>query len=1064
MRLFRFTGRAFVSVWILLAFAAVSGAERVVDLRGGTGKTISSSSGQPRLNRFPGVIGGGPLRPLLPGSGRTYTDLLMEKESLSPSTIRIAVLRVEFENDSAGDITTSDGRFDLSNGRDTWMVDAPPHDSTYFHTHLEVLRRFYDAQSYGKLRIEWEIFPKSLNGAYRLHDSANYLPEGNAADWDMQDHIDHLVRHCTDALHLVDTVDAAVDFSEYDGYMIIHPGPDMQTDINGDSPGDTPSFFLSYGDSDQVWVDCDGPDSVLIQGVTMIPEYTSQDGFIFGLNGVIAHEFGHQLGLPDLYNTNYSWPAIGVWGLMDSGGMVSIDAGGVYLGSIIPASLCAWSKLYLGWATPEVITAPAALSLACATDRDPPGEMPHYAIIPLNDREYFILENRYGLAEEYGFVAKIDTVNNVILGPITNDENETFTCDFDYALPGWGLLVWHVNNRHLDPQYMAYENSVNVDYNDRAVELEEADGIKDLGNPYSAYWDGSPYDPFFEGNAIRFGPGTAPNSDLTDGAKSNVVIENVGPPGRAIHFTVDPGFAMPGWPLPVLADSSSVEPFDLIVTDSGTVAAFWIQSDSIDTVYGVTVAVPDTGDVPVIRRSVLPAMPEGRAVSGNVSGAHTGGEIYCFAGGHAFCIDPDLIDPVVDLGPAGHVPVNAGPLLLDVPIDYEKEYEGYTNEIITVEGESLSVYTVWEDSIRLLIRDYIPGGVLSNLAASPSEEAPPVVYFVGGDGYLQGWRYTSSNDAVFRKEVSLSSLSSVPVTLLVTDMDRNGHDDIVALTDYGDLSVVSLETGFLLPGWPMSLGEDVTGEPFITDRNGDGFPEIAVPTGTSLTLFEWNGLIAEETPYTIPPWLDRGNPLVGNGIACRTEEGSAPPVLGDLGGRLWRWTGEGNVADGWPVSSGSANHVVAVGPVAEESGAALYAFPADGLLYAWPFHEADGGNALWSGPGGGSRRRYTADLASLTAPASPQAGAARITNAYAYPNPVRGSEVAVRYTLTAESNISLHLNDMTGQRVSVVSSGVTGYFGVNEVVIDVGNLASGLYFVRLETGAEIKFVKVAIVR
>ncbi|MFH1681412.1 MAG: immune inhibitor A domain-containing protein, partial [Candidatus Eisenbacteria bacterium] len=659
-------GRRFVLL-LLLPFLFASGAEasRVRIDRPQDRGNAGAEGRAPRLRHFPDVIGGGPLRPLLPGSGRSYADLLKAPGAAPAASFRVAVLRVEFENDSAGETTTGNGRFILEDDGGDWFIDTPPHDSVYFNTHLAVLRRYYEAQSYGRLRIEWEIFPKSLNaGEYRLHDTADYLPAGSPDSWNLDDRVDGLIRLCKDALALVDTVDPGVDFSAYDGYMIIHAGPDLQTDVNGDSPGDVPSFFLSFGGEDSVVVDRDAGDSLLVRGVTMIPEYNSQDGFLFGLNGVIAHEFGHQLGLPDLYNTEYSWPAVGVWGLMDSGGMVAIDAGDVYLGSVIPASLCAWSKLYLGWAVPEIVTGPRDLRLACATLADPPAGVPRVAMIPLNDREYFLLENRCGLAALGDYAAKLDTLNNVILGPVTNDTLESFTNDYDYALPGWGLLIWHINNRKLTEEAILYTNDVNNDYFDRAVEVEEADGIKDLGNPYSAYWDGSPYDPFFEGNATEFGPRTAPNSDLTDGGKSRVAVRGIGKAGTVMDLTVEVDRSLPGWPVPLLPDSSGAAAEGIAVASSGAavgIAAFWTSGDSTEMRSGVTaVAAEETLRV---AREDLPGPISGIAVVGDLQEEVPGEEIYAVAGGRVLRIDPFAAEPLVDLGalPAGDM--TGGPFL-----------------------------------------------------------------------------------------------------------------------------------------------------------------------------------------------------------------------------------------------------------------------------------------------------------------------------------------------------------------------------------------------------------------
>jgi immune inhibitor A len=62
--------------------------------------------------------------------------------------------------------------------------------------------------------------------------------------------------------------------------------------------------------------------------------------------GVFAHEFGHDLGLPDHYDTNGGNNGAGFWNIMASGSY--LGDGTVDIGSN-PGHVIAWDKLQLGW-------------------------------------------------------------------------------------------------------------------------------------------------------------------------------------------------------------------------------------------------------------------------------------------------------------------------------------------------------------------------------------------------------------------------------------------------------------------------------------------------------------------------------------------------------------------------------------------------------------------------------------------------------------------------------------------------------------------------------------------
>jgi immune inhibitor A len=83
-----------------------------------------------------------------------------------------------------------------------------------------------------------------------------------------------------------------------------------------------------------------GSSGIFIYNYTIMPE----DGGI----GVFAHEFGHDLGLPDEYDTIYSGrgESIASWSIMSGGSWNGLPA------QTQPTMMSAWARLALGWLVP----------------------------------------------------------------------------------------------------------------------------------------------------------------------------------------------------------------------------------------------------------------------------------------------------------------------------------------------------------------------------------------------------------------------------------------------------------------------------------------------------------------------------------------------------------------------------------------------------------------------------------------------------------------------------------------------------------------------------------------
>jgi len=282
-------------------------------------------------------------------------------------------------------------------------------------------------------------------------------------------------------------VDQHIDFSEYDndgdGYvdniMVIHAGEGAE--FNGPIPGHIWSH--AWGISRQT------RDGVYIQSYSTEPEYWATPGDM--RPGVYAHEMGHTMGLPDLYDrddSNGASEGIGEWSLMASGSW-----NGVSMYGDSPARLDAWSSEQLGWLQPQTATGTVTMrNLPAVASSRAASAWKVYPNGGTSGSEYWLIENR----------------------------QRTGT---DADIPGSGVLVWHVD------EAMSGYFDQNDDETHKLVDLEEAAGVQSMDADSDRGTAADPY-PGTSGNRT-FNASSVPNSNLYSGAASLVVVDSVSDSG-----------------------------------------------------------------------------------------------------------------------------------------------------------------------------------------------------------------------------------------------------------------------------------------------------------------------------------------------------------------------------------------------------------------------------------------------------------------------------------------------------------------------------------------------------
>ncbi len=386
------------------------------------------------------------------------------------------------------------------------------------------MKEYYLENSYGNFVVEGRTL-----GWYRASQSYMYYTNYCDGSYGFGSYPNNAMRLVEEAVMLADP---DIDYSKYDndgdgyvdGIFVVHAGAGCEVS----------------GNVCDIWSHMSGIPPIQLDGVyinvySMEPEEYPRN---YGLSpiGVFCHEFGHVLGLPDLYDYDHSSAGCGDWTVMAMGG---------YNGSSrVPAQFDAWCKEQLGFINTTILTSNLTGAVLPAAEWNPVAYR-LWANGSLGN-EYFMVENR----QQTGF---------------------------DIFLPNGGLLIWHVDENIWG----------NDDEWHPLVSLEQADGRFDLQHNLN---NGDASDPYPGGMELtHFDDKTTPNSRSYSDTVTQAAVWDISASDSVMTANLDINWSHPDFILDStrFADGNADGFFD-----SGETARFYFfLRNDWRTANGVTVSM-----------------------------------------------------------------------------------------------------------------------------------------------------------------------------------------------------------------------------------------------------------------------------------------------------------------------------------------------------------------------------------------------------------------------------------------------------------------------------------------
>jgi M6 family metalloprotease-like protein len=976
----------------------------------------------------------------------------VERNLFVDDTLKILAIMVNFQQDADG-TTSGNGKFGTiySQNYGNDILDPLPHDKNYFESHLHFVQNYFAKVSKGKLSIEYNVLPDTFSVTDRMR---NYSPDPGSDDFTP------IADFSVEAWTKADELYPGFNFSEYDVFLIFHAGVGRDISLPGSigNERDIPSVYLSdnafkeiYG-NDFEGIPVSGG-SFKITNSMIIPETESREvetisgTFLFEItiNGLICASIGSHLGLPDLFDTETGLSAIGRFGLMDG---QSIFA---YLGTY-PPEPSPWEKIRLGWAEPVTIEIQNA-DVSLVTNLAATISDTVILKVPLNSSEYYLIENRIRDAYKNGSTITYAIGDIVITKTFPNDTTgyRSFDVDslsgvvidvdeFDWAVPGNGIVIWHIDENVINEKIV--ENKVNTDKNRRGVDIEEADGVQDIGERFFTIFgdevigEGTDYDFWYASNPSelfenRFAKDTRPNTLTNTGANSLVTIKDFSEIDNRMSFRIEFG------------DSVIKALFSVNLNIQESISWFsYLDERVFNTVYKDTLRrVNQFGGILTIPDFSVFKTPS--VLLNNVN--------YTYG-----AVDSSLTFYIQDGLNEYLGSINTNSLLTSFPVLRFNELDGWELLLGTSQGKVL-IYDLGglpstdpvlkglleTDTTKIIKQISSADDYFAFIAESKTATIPPTPFKLFYDS--QGYDY---------------SFTAEWPKWLATTKNQSGNNPSVVLVTGNKFYII--ESGVAVYEFTIQSSDTIHSFA-LTDLKQDGTNYIALNNGINIEVYNLSGAMADNFPFTDP----EGIGFVGTPLAADFEGDSKSEIISvTKDGRIFAIDGStGKVILGFPISSGSGISATPILFNDNDDGKTNLAVINDmNNLTAWSISSIEG-KLYWSEEFGNPQNTSFIDAAENTNRINEFFPANR---AYNYPNPVYEGTTNIRYYVDKDAHINIKIFDLAGDFVAELNDEAQGGMD-NETVWNVGDIQSGVYLARIEAvcdcgNTEQAVIKIAVVK